>query len=216
MPDLSFHIGSAAPVPFAAVPLLSFGLEIGNAAARERVHSIALRCQIQIESPRRRYEPSEQARLGDLFGEPDRWSATLRPMLWTHVQATVPSFVGSTIAELDVPCTFDFNVGATKYFHALESGDLPLLFLFSGTVFYEGADGRALQVAPIPWDREARFRLAARTWRELMDHYYPDSAWLRLRRDTFELLSEYKQRAGIPTWDEAIERLLPAVERVRS
>lgn len=35
---------------------------------------------------------------------------------------------------------------------------MPLNFLFSGTVFYADENG-ALQVAPIPWNKEAPFRL---------------------------------------------------------
>ena len=59
---------------------------------------------------------------------------------------------------MPVPCTFDFNVAATKYFHGLSEGDLPLNFLFSGTVFYAGGSER-LQVAPISWEKEAKFKL---------------------------------------------------------
>jgi hypothetical protein len=52
--------------------------------------------------------------------------------------------------DLSVPCTFDFNVAATKYFYGIESGDVPLMFLFNGAVFYEDNDGR-LQLGPIPF-----------------------------------------------------------------
>jgi hypothetical protein len=115
------------------------------------------------------------------------------------------------VTALHVPCTFDFNVAATKYFAGLEDGDIPLLFLFSGSVFYEGPDG-AFQVAPISWDKETRFRLPLKVWRDLMDAYYPNSAWLRLRRDAFERLLAYKTLHGIPTWEEALERLMDAAE----
>ena len=67
-----------------------------------------------------------------------------------------------------MPCTFDFNVGATKYFHGLGDGEVPLCVMFSGTVFYARA-GEALQVAPISWDKEARFALPVKVWREMMD-----------------------------------------------
>ena len=63
---------------------------------------------------------------------------------------------GSTTVELAVPCSFDFNVAATKYFAAMEEGEIPLCFLFSGTVFYQAEDGR-LQVAPISLDKAGRF-----------------------------------------------------------
>lgn len=216
MPDLQLTMESADVVQFAAAPLLSFKVRIINNASEEIIHTIAMRAQIQIEVTRRKYDASEQARLQDLFGEPDRWGLTLRNMLWTHVSVVVPRFTGSVLAEIPVPCTFDFNVAATKYFHGLTSGDLPLCFQFSGNVFYQGED-EALQVAPISWDKEAKFRLPVKLWKDLMDTYYPNSAWLALHRDTFEKLYQFKVREGIPTWEEAVERALNALpETVRS
>ncbi len=216
MPDLQLTIEGAEGVAFAAAPLLTFKLRIVNQAAEEIVHTVTMRAQIQIETTRRKYDAQEQARLQDLFGEPDRWGQTLRSMLWTHASVVVPRFTGSTMAEIPVPCTFDFNVAATKYFHGLTSGDLPLCFQFSGNVFYQGED-EALQVAPISWDKEAKYRLPVKVWKDLMEMYYPNSAWLALHRDTFEKLRQFKTREGIPTWEEAIERALNALpETVRS
>lgn len=207
MPDLSFQIESATVVPYASTPLLAFLLRVENSRADEVIHTVALRCQIQIEATRRRYSPEEQARLLDLFGEPERWSQTLRTMFWTHADAVVPQFSGVTSVSLKVPCTFDFNVAATKYFHGLSEGDLPLEFLFSGMVFY-GDENGALRVSPISWDKEAKFRLPLKIWRELIDAYYPNTAWLCLRRDVFDRLYQYKMRRGIPTWEETIETVL--------
>jgi len=211
VPDLRFSVERAGAVPFCASPTLGFTLRIDNRPAGEVIHTVALRCQIQIEATRRRYVPEEQARLADLFGDPDRWSQTLRTLLWTHVNVIVPSFRETTTVDLPVACTFDFNVAATKYFHGVGDGDLPLCFQFSGTVFYEDAGG-ALQVSPIPWTEEARFRLPVAVWRELMDAYYPNTAWLCLRRDAFDRLYRYKVRGGTPTWEQALESLLPGLD----
>jgi hypothetical protein len=215
MPDLRFAIASAEPVQNAAAPLLAFKLQLTNVPAEEIIHTVALRVQIQLEVTRRKYDSGEQARLQDLFGEPDRWGQTLRNMLWTHTSMVVPRFTGSTMVDLQVPCTFDFNVAATKYFHGVTGGDLPLCFQFSGTVFYQGND-QTLQVAPISWDKESKYRLPVKVWKNLIDVYYPNSAWLALQRDTFEKLYQFKIREGIPTWEEAIERALNALtEMVR-
>jgi hypothetical protein len=214
VPDLSFCVETAGAIPFCASPTLGFGLRLENAIAGEVIHTVALRCQIQIEASRRRYGPEEQARLKDLFGDPDRWSTTVRALLWTHVSVVVPAFTGTTIVELPVSCTFDFNVAATKYFHGVRDGDLPLCFQFSGTVFYEG-DGGALQVSPISWTREARFRLPVAAWREVMDTCYPNSAWMCLRRDVFDRLYDYKVRSGMPTWEQTIDSVLPRIEAGR-
>lgn len=211
MPDLQFKIESAESVAFAAVPMLAFRLRVQNNSP-QAIHSIALHAQIQIETPRRRYSPAEQERLLDLFGEPQRWGQTLRPMLWTHADVTVPTFTESIIVDLRVPCSFDFNLAATKYFHGLSEGDVPVIFLFSGSCFYAGENG-GLEVAPIPWSKEARFRFPTSVWRETVEAFYPNSAWLQIRQDVFDRLHQYKMQAGIATWEEALERLLePARE----
>jgi hypothetical protein len=206
-------VESVSVVPFAAVPLLSFRIAVANATSGQPIFSVALRCQIQIEVTRRRYAAGEQERLLDLFGEPERWGQTLRNMLWTNVAATVTPFTGNTFVEVQVPCTFDFNVAATKYFHGLEDGEIPLCFLFSGTVFYDAGNG-APQVAPISWSKETRFRLPVETWRSLMDTHYPNVRWMCLRKDVFERLYQYKVRHGIPTWEAAMERILEACEEM--
>jgi hypothetical protein len=210
MPDLQLAIEGAEAVPYAAAPLLAFKVRITNQPPAEIVHTIALRAQIQIEATRRKYDSDEQKSLLDLFGEPDRWGLTLRSMLWTHASVVVPRFSGTVLTDMPVPCTFDFNIAATKYFHGLTNGDLPLCFQFSGTVFYQGPDG-PLQVAPISWDKEAKFRLPVKAWKDLMDMYYPNSAWLALQKETFEKLYRYKVRHGIPTWEETVERALDAL-----
>jgi hypothetical protein len=215
MPDLSFKIEEAAVVPFAIAPTLAFELRIANADAAETIHTVALRCQIQMDVTRRRYNAEEQARMRDLFGEPERWSQTLRSLLWTHASLVVPGFQGSTLTDLPIPCTFDFNVAATKYFEGLTEGEIPLCFQFSGTVFYADCD-EALQVAPISWEQEARFKLPVKVWREMMDAYYPNNVWLNLRRDVFERFYQYKTQHGIPTWEQALERVLPVEETVNS
>ncbi len=225
MPDLRLIIEDAQVAPHSATPLLLFKLRIQNEPANENIHAIVLRAQIQIEATRRKYDANEQAQLKDLFGEPHRWGQTLRSLLWTHASIVVPRFTGETHIDLPVHCSFDFNVAATKYFHGLTAGELPLCFQFSGTVFYEALVAPAssrlpesiLQVAPISWDKEAKYRLPVRLWKDLMNEHYPNSAWLLLRKDTFERLHQFKIREGIPTWDEVFERALNALsETVRS
>jgi hypothetical protein len=211
MPELSFKIEQATMLPFAASPTIAFQLHVANAIEDQAIHTIALNCQIQIEVTRRRYTSEEQQRMLDLFGEPDRWSQTLRNLLWTNVSVVLPGFKGSTQADLRVHCTFDFNVAATKYFDGLAGGEVPLIVLFSGTVFYAEPDG-SLQVAPISWNQETKFRLPVQVWRDMMDAYYPNGAWLHVRRDVFDRLYRYKMQRGIPTWEQALESVLPLGE----
>ena len=207
MPDLSFHIEGAEALAYAAVPAIALKLHITSAPKEQAVHTIVLRCQVQIDPAKRRYSSPEQTRLHDLYGEPSRWAKTVRPLHWMNATVTVPGFTGDTIVDLELPCSFDFNIAATKYFHALETGDVPITVMFSGTVFYAEDDGR-LQVTQIPWDREASYRMAVEVWKQMMDAHYPNSAWLCLQRDAFEKLFDYKVRNGIPTFEHALEELL--------
>jgi hypothetical protein len=209
MPDLNISVDGVEVVPFAVAPTLAFKLRVANADADETVHTVVLRCQIQIEVTRRRYSVEDQVRLRDLFGEPQRWGQTLKNLHWANASTMVPQFTGATTVELQVPCTFDFSVATTKYFNGLTDGDIPVCVMFSGTVFYAGSNG-ALQAAPISWATEAKYRLPLSVWKQMMDTYYPNTAWLCLRRDVFEELLNFKVREGIPTWEQAVERLLAA------
>ena len=211
MPDLQFQIEGAEAVRHAAAPMLALRLRIVNQPEDEPIHTLSLRCQVQIEPTRRRYAGAEQEKLRDLFGEPERWGKTVRSLLWMNTTVAVPGFTGATAVHLELPCTFDFNIATTKYFYALETGDIPLCVMFSGTVFYEGGHG-ALQIAQIPWNREADYRFPAAIWQEMMEDYYPNSAWLRLEKDTFNRLYEYKVRHGIPTWEQMLDKLVPSKE----
>jgi hypothetical protein len=214
MPDLNFQIEGAGPQRSAATPQMLFRLRVREAGTPATpVHAVVLRCQVRIEPARRRYGPAEQERLLDLFGTPERWGQTVRDMPWEHVGAVVPPFTGETAVDLPVPCSYDFSLAATRYFDALEGGDIPLRFLFSGTIFYHVQDA-GLQVAQVPWDKESAFRLPAATWKDLMELYYPNGAWLRLRKDVFDRLSRYRSRHGLATWEQALEGLLAAGEAV--
>jgi hypothetical protein len=198
---LTFRVLDAHAEKYAAVPTLSFRLEIREATSQP-VHAMLLRCQINIEPRRRRHATSEQERLTDLFGTPDRWSETQRPILWTQTTINVPAFRESIEIDVPVPCTYDFEVTAAKYLTALESGEIPLLLLFSGTVFTKTETG--FYVQPIPWDREASYRMPITTWRELMDAYFPNAAWIRVNRETLEILQRHRAANGFSTWDETI------------
>jgi hypothetical protein len=192
--------------------LLLFKLRISQPAASALpIHAIVLRCQIRFEPAKRRYSDDEAESLLELFDTRDRWSSTLRPTLWCHTNVMAPTFVESTVVDLPVPCTFDFNVASTKYFHSLADGEAPLNLLFSGTVFVESMDA-GLQVEQIPWDREASYRLPVSVWKTMMERYYPNCAWLCLRRDEFDRLRDYKVQRGIATWEQALESLLDDAE----
>ena len=213
MPDLHFEVTGIEPAVRGLAPLLHCKLTVRNEPASEPIQAILLQAQIQIQSAQRPYSAREKERLEDVFGTPDRWGQTLRNRLWAHSTTMVGAFSGSTGAVLPVQCTYDFHVIGTKYFDALEAGEIPLIFLFSGTVFYAGTNG-GLQVQQIPWDKECVYRMPVKVWSDLMTYHYPNSAWLSLRRDVFDRLTAFKSSQGILTWEDVIEHLLAQAQKV--
>jgi hypothetical protein len=204
MTDLVFDCVDAQPDRYAAVPTLLLKLRISETTGAQ-VHAIALRCQIRIEPQRRRYSPEEADGLVELFGEPPRWGDTLKPMQFATVALMVPNFTGSTELDLPVPCSYDFEVAAAKYLHALGDGEVPMLLLFSGTVFTRDLGG--FSVGQVPRHREAGYRLPVSVWREIMDRFFPGAGWIRVRRDTLDALQRFKAIRALPTWDDALEAL---------
>jgi len=207
MVDLDFRIEDVCVEKFSTAPLLLFGLNVVNRTPELPVLNVALNCQVRIEPVRRRYERDEQDRLSDLFGAPSRWGETLRSLLWTHASVSIPAFSPERKIELPVPCSYDFNIAATKYFHGLREGDVPLKFMFSGSIFYRDAEG-SLQIDQIPWSKECAHRLPVAVWRAMIEQYYPQSVWLCLQRDAFEELDLYRRRLGHPTFERALQSLL--------
>ena len=205
MAELAFDCVGAKVDRYAVVPALSLVLRISETSGQQ-VEAIALRCQIRIEPARRRYSSVEAERLNDLFGETDRWADTLKPMQFTTVATMVPGFSGSCEIELPVPFTYDLEVGSARYFDSLEAGEIPLLLLFSGTVFTI-TDGR-MQVYQVPWSKEASYRLPVSVWREAIDAHFPNSAWVKMSRQTMEELQRFKSSRALPTWDMTLTELL--------
>jgi len=207
MPELAFEVTGVNAAVRGLVPLLHFKLAITNQPPNEQVQSVILQAQIQIQAPQRAYSPNEKEKLFELFGEPEQWGQTLRNKLWAHTNTTVPAFQGSAEATLSVPCSYDLNLAGTKYFFAIEQDDIPLLFLFSGTIFYAGADGR-LQVQRISWEKECVYHMHVQVWKDVMERHYPNTRWHYLQRDVFERLCQFKRRSGVTSWEQAIEKLL--------
>ncbi len=205
MSQLEFTVLDIQPEHYAVSPNLLVRLRIDEHTGTA-VHAIALRCQIRIEPQRRSYAGQERSDLVELFGLPEQWGRTLRPFLWAHSASTVKGFTSSIEVDLPVTCTYDFDVAAAKYLGALEDGEVPLVFLFSGTVFSRTATG--FGVEQVPWDLEATYRLPVRVWRELMDLYFPNTAWLRLDRDTVAELSRFKAARALPSWEAVFSALL--------
>jgi len=210
IPELDFAIEDAGPLERAAAPTLRFGLRITSVGG-EAIRSVVLDTQVQIASRRRPYDDATEERLYELFGEPERWGSTLRTLPWTRATLAIPPFTGATTVDLPIPCTYDFEVAASRYLDALRDGEVPLEFLFGGTVFYADASG-LLKTARIAWDKEAEYRLPVAVWRQTMDHYFPNSAWLRLRKDSFDRLYAYKARNALTSWEDAVDSLLRAGE----
>ena len=207
MAELVFDWLGARAERYSAVPSLTLCLRISETSG-QRVDAIALRCQIRIEPHRRRYSEAEAERLHDLFGDTSRWADTVKPIQLATVTVMVPTFTAVTEVEVPVPCTYDLEVASARYLQGLDDGTIPLLMLFSGTVFVATEQGFSVEL--VPWSAEASYRMPVSVWRELVDAHFPGSAWLRCSRDTLDALSEYKARNALPTWDATLTELLAA------
>jgi len=208
--DVAFAVLDVAVEPYTVSPVLTarVGITATGADGGAPVHAIALRCQVRIEPLRRSYSDDEAAGLIDLFGPRERWASTQRTFLWQHCTAMVPGFAGNTTTELALDCTYDFEVAAAKYLHALRDGTLPLQFLFSGTIFVNSERGFSVQ--QVPWDCEDRYDMPVAVWRELIAQHYPNTGWVRLSHETVAALAAYKSAQGLLDLDHAVTSLLDA------
>jgi hypothetical protein len=210
MADLIFGCTGASADRYAATPTLTFALTISETSG-VRVHAIALRCQIRIEPHRRRYSAAEARRLHDLFGDPSRWADTVKPIQLATVTTMVPAFTALTEVDVPVPCTYDLEVASARYLQGLDDGTIPLLLLFSGTVFIDTGEGFSVEL--VPWSAEASYRMPVSVWRDLVNAHFPGSAWLRCSQDTLDVLSDFKARRALPTWDATLLALLAEAAR---
>ena len=213
MTDVTFAVVEVAPEPFAVTPVLNARLGIA-AVGEDPIHAIALRCQVRIEPMRRGYSEEEAPGLLDLFGPRERWSTTMHNFQWLQTSVMVQGFTGATQVNLPLECTYDFEVAASKYLHALRDGHVPLQFLFSGTVFSKGTRGFGVQ--QVPWDREDRFEMPVSVWRDLIQQHYPNTGWLRLDHETIDALVAYRSARGLLSFDDAVTSLLAdSTEEIR-
>jgi hypothetical protein len=213
MAEFTFGCTGASAVRYAATPTLNFRLTITESTG-VTVHAIALRCQIRIEPHRRSYSADEARRLNDLFGDTSRWAETVKPIQLAMVSMMVPGFRSLTEVDLPVPCTYDLEVASARYLQGLDDGTIPLLLLFSGTVFYASGDeqGDRFMVELIPWSCETPYRMPVSVWSEVVDLHFPGSAWLRCSRETLDALSAFKSERALPTWDATLAALLKETE----
>jgi hypothetical protein len=211
MTDLSFAVVDVAPEPYAVSPILTVRLRIDDASG-EQIHAMALRAQVRIEPQLRRHSHAEAEALADMFGPRERWSDTLRSFLWMQSSTLVQGFTGSTEVDLPLSCTYDFEVTASRYLHALADGAIPTMMLFSGTVFTRGAAG--FGVEQIPWDKEVRHEIPVQVWRDLVAQQFPATGWLRLDHDVLAALAAYKAAHGLTTSEAAVTDLLSRAREV--
>jgi len=204
MMDVHFMVASARAEPRSAAPTVVFQVRIEE-SSEAVIQAALLRCRVYIDMRRRRYSTAEGERLNEIVGEPARWNDTMRPLLWATAPLVLSRYQGTLDVDLPISCSYDFEVASAKYFRALDEGEVPLLFMFSGTVFGVGSPG--LQVAQVSCDSEARFRLPVSTWREAMGQHFGDSTWIRLHRESFDTLDRARRDRGFTTWDQIVEAL---------
>lgn len=206
LPEPEFEVTGAAHLAFAAAPTMIFSALASEPGGHE-IQSLALSVQVMIEPAKRGYDPETRERLEELFGPPSHWAPATSGLPWAQVAVVVPAFTEQAMFAIQVPCTFDLEVAATKYFYAVPDGEVPLSFHFNGQIFYRGPDGR-LQVTLIPWSKSASFRMPVASWRAMIAEHYPGGGWIRLREDTLKALNAHRAARGLPTFDDCVQELL--------
>jgi|SRR5215469_15536517 len=204
MPDLEFTILSVKIKQYAAVPTLHFELQIKNEIKDEEVYAAALKCQVIIEATKRQYDDQTKENLVEVFGQPHRWEDTVKSLYWTTVTVPVTRFCDQTIIDLPIACSEDHITAAGKYFYSVYNEEVPLAFLFSGTLFYQDADN-TLRITQVPWHKEAAFRMPAHLWSEMMNVYFPNVKWLPMRLDIFKKLYKLKTLQPSATIEDCLE-----------
>lgn len=207
--EVTFSVLGMRPEPYSVVPILAADIAV-NTTGEAPIQAIALRCQVRVEPHRRSYTDGEAAGLLDLFGPRQRWADTQHSFLWLHAAAMVPGFTTTARVDLPLPCTYDVEVAAAKYFHALRDGVIPLRFLFSGTIF--DAAQHSLRVRQVSWECEDSYDMPVAVWRDLIAQHFPDAGWLRLTHDNIAALCAFKSARGLLSLDEAVDALLTGAQ----
>lgn len=204
--DPVFTVLDVEQVAHALAPTLRFQLHVNDPDGRA-VHAIALSTQIQVDPARRSYDDATRARLVELFGAPERWGATTHSFQWARVDALVPSFTGATSFALEVPCSYDLELAASKYFYSLPDGHVPLSFHFTGMVLYHDGD-ELLRVTTVPWACSARWSMPVAAWRAAIAACYPGGGWVRLSTATLDALQARKAQRGDHSFEATVAALL--------
>jgi hypothetical protein len=205
-PEPDFSVLGVSAVKYAAAPMLNFDLHVAESSGRQ-VYMIALTIQVMIEPARRSYDDATRERLKGLFGEPERWAVTTRSLVWAQVDVVIPAFTGSTTVSVPITCSYELEVAAAKYFHSLPDGQAPLAFHFNGTIYYKDYDGQ-MQMVLVPWTKSCDYRMPVATWRDMIEMYYPNTAWVALNGATIDALQSRQVSRGLATPDACIMQLL--------
>ena len=208
--DVSFAVLDVAPEPYTVSPVLT--VRVGVTAGGPAASRPGARDRAALPGPHRAAAPVVLRRRS---GRPDgpvrareRWANTQRTFLWQHCTAMVPGIHRQHDATLPLDCTYDFEVAAAKYLHALRDGACRSNSC-SAERFSSNSE-RGFSVQQVPWDREDRYDMPVGVWRDLIAQHYPNSGWMRLSHETIAELAGYKSGRGLLDFDQAITSLLDA------
>ena len=175
---------------------------------------IALTIQLMIEPARRalrRRHPRAPGR--SCSAPPERWAVTTRSLVWAQLDVLVPAFTGAsdrracrsraaTTSRWRQPSTSTRSPTARRRWRSTSTGS-------STTASERGG----LQMVLVPWIALDRLPHAGRrSWRETIEHYYPNTGWVAAARgDARARSSASASRAGLATLDACLEALLEEV-----
>jgi alpha-ketoglutarate-dependent taurine dioxygenase len=206
MPELRFAVQGVEAVTGTATPAVGVRLSV-RCATGEPIVGVLLRCQARLFPARRRHTPSEQERLGEVFGGASAWSTTMRHLLWTETTHVLSPFEGETSALLHLPATYDLGASTSRYFDSLNEGEVAAALLFSGTIYYRAPE-RDFAVSPLPTTAEATFSIPVSVWRRAVVEPAGGAAAVLVAPATLDRLDRARIRRGLSTLDEAVRELL--------
>ena len=193
---------SGGVLEHAGVPTLRFAVEIGTVGAARR--SGRWRSTSRCGSPRAGAATPRRAGAAASTCSASRseWGRNLQTLHWTRTdagRARVHRARPRSSCRSPAPTTSRWP--PRKYFAALRGrrGAARVPLQRHGVL---RGRRRAAAGGRIGWDKEADYRLPVRVWREMIDRYFPDSAWLRLSARRFDRLVAYKARHTLLTWEQ--------------
>ena len=163
------------------------------------IYTIALRCQINVDPARRRYDADPASDCPSCSESPSGGARRPRASCGRASTCSSRASKARPTSTSRCPAATTSRSRPPDISRGLSDGAVPLSFHLSGSVFYKTSSGE-LRITQVPWDIDVRYELPLAVWTDMMEHHYPEE-WLgALRRENPEWPFEVQGRArsGLP------------------